>query len=314
MLERKNKKKEPDSYFLKLQSKFSAKKTLNTKLLKIVGVLFVIGVIGFLFLTGSDSNDIKKETSNEYKTSIDQSKKAVESLPNQSLQQNLFMAPGFLTGGQLKTSTGSTPKRQYTASQIVRREENDLGGAASLTLSTTIPAKLVNTVISTDSVSPVISEITEDALDTSSSSVIPQGTRAIGQASFDNVTRRLQVRFHALVYPSGEQKSFSGLALLSDGSAGLEGEYHSRVLTRQTGKFLGTFASGFAEGMKDKEAGPMGQTIERGSVKNGVLNGLSASMLSQARDTSQDLEGERPYVEVSKGTTFLIYLDKEFSP
>ncbi len=308
------KKEKVDSYFLNQQSPFSKKRTLNTWTIKIVAALVITAMIAVLFVTGNSSDDTKNLKPSSVRNVQSANKSTSEAISRSMAEGAPYLPNGYQSqaGGSAQPLT--IPPRQYTSSQIVRREGHDLGGAASLSLATTIPAKLINTVVSSDSVSPVIAEISEGALDSGSSLVIPSGTRAIGQASYDDVTRRLQVRFHALVLPDGEERAFSGLALLGDGSAGLEGEYHSERLTKQAGRFLGTFAGGFADGMKDRQMTPSGQPMEKGSIKNGLLNGLSSSAFAEAQGTAQDLQQTRPYLEVSAGTTFLIYLDKGFSP
>lgn len=203
--------------------------------------------------------------------------------------------------------------RQFMASQLVRRSDSGNNGD-KLPLGTTIVAKLVNSVLSTDSNSPVIAEIPE-AIDWKGSILIPQGTRAIGQGMLDDNTQRLQVRFHTLVFPDGDQHSISAIALLGDGSSGIAGDFHSRSLKRQAGRFFGNFVGGLAQGMKDREStGPYGMTMEPGSLKNGVLNGLGNSSLDQAKSFADDTERLKPFLEVPGGTQFLLYLEKEFTP
>ena len=314
-LKARTKKEKVDSYFFSQQSPFSRKRTINLKTVKIAAATLVVVMLVILLLTGNGANLPSKGA--EMKSGAETSsvnRNTSEAVSRANLTQAAYISSGYELplGGKARLS--ASPQRQYTSSQIVRREDRNLGGNSSLSLATTIPAKLINTVLSSDAVSPVIAEITDDALDTSSSLVVPSGTRVVGQASYDDVTRRLQVRFHALVFADGEERSFSGLALLGDGSAGLEGEYHSQKITKEAGRFLGTFVGGFAEGMKDRQMTPSGQPLEKGSVKNGILNGLSSSAFGEAQSTAQDLEQTKPYLEVPAGTKFLIYLDKEFSP
>ena len=105
---------------------------------------------------------------------------------------------------------------------------------------------------------------------------IPAGTQAIGQATFEEGSKRIQVHFNTLVYPDGDQHGLQGVAMMGDGSAGLIGDYHSEGVRRELGNFFGNFISGFAAGMTDRTAsGGMGIPYDVGSVKNGVLNGVA---------------------------------------
>jgi len=202
--------------------------------------------------------------------------------------------------------------RQYGASQLVRRGEGNDGD--KLPMGSTIPAKLLNSVLSSDTNSPVMAEISEEIY-WKNSVMIPAGTKAIGQGMLDDGTERLQVRFHTLVYPEGQQHSISALALLGDGSSGIAGDFHSRTFPKQAGRFAGTFIGGLAQGLKDKDSrGQAGIIFEPGSLKNGLLNGIAASSLDQANSLAQDSERLKPYLEVPGGTTFLLYLEREYSP
>ncbi len=200
--------------------------------------------------------------------------------------------------------------RQYTASQLVRREGSSSGD--KLPMGSTIPVRLVNQVISSDSGAPVIAEVTEEIL-WKNSVVIPAGTRVLGSASFDDTAKRLQMRFQTLVFPEGEQRAVSALALMPDGSSGLPGDYHSGQFSAQAGRFLGYFVGGLTSGMKDKTSqGQFGLPYEPGGLKNGLLNGVSQSATDQANQYAESMKNVHPYLEVSAGVPFFLYLEKEF--
>lgn len=205
---------------------------------------------------------------------------------------------------------GQGVSRQYTASQIVRYGEGNMGD--KLPLGSTIVATLLNKLVSSDHSAPVIGEISNDVL-WKNSVVIPQGTRAMGQASFDDSSKRLQIRFQTLVFPEGDQHPISALALLPDGSSGLSGNYHSGTFEKQTGQFISSFVGGLAEGLKKKEpSGKIGLTYEPGSLSNGILNGLSHSAYDQAHNYAEGMKNVHPYLEVEGGSPFLLYLEKEY--
>jgi len=202
--------------------------------------------------------------------------------------------------------------RSYGASQVVKRSAGAGPGGEKLPTGTTIPARLMNTVLSSDHGSPVIAVIGQDVY-FQNALILPAETKAIGQASLDETTKRLQVRFHTFVFPDGEQASVSGLALQPDGSSGIPGDYHSGQLRNQFGRFTGNFVGGMASGLKDRQAGGFGSPLEPGSLKNGLLNGLAESTTDQAKVFADDMKNVHPFLEVPAGAQFLIYLEQSWA-
>jgi hypothetical protein len=181
-------------------------------------------------------------------------------------------------------------------------------------MGSTLRVRLLNTLLSSDANQPVMAEVLEDAV-WKNSVLIPAGARAIGTASFDDAAKRLQLRFNTFVYPEGDQHAVSAVALMSDGSSGLPGDYHSGEGQKQIGRFLGDFVVGLAEGLKDRQAGGQsGIAFEPGSLKNGILNGVTVSSLDQAKSYSAGIQNVRPYLEVPGGSVFVLYFEKEYTP
>ena len=76
----------------------------------------------------------------------------------------------------------------------------------ALPMGSTFTAVIVNSLLSSDAAQPVIAQVNE-AVFWKNSVFIPEGTRAIGNASFDDVARRLPTRgFHVPV----ECKNYAG--------------------------------------------------------------------------------------------------------
>ncbi|MCB9254203.1 MAG: TrbI/VirB10 family protein [Bdellovibrionaceae bacterium] len=288
-------------YFLEEKCPFTGRRTFKARNIKIaVGTLVVVPMLFILFWP---AKDIKSEDSN----TASNSSQGSQPTPGSSQAANTIYEQYRL--GSVGTAK---PLRQYGASQLVRRGDGNDGD--KLPMGSTIPAKLLNAVLSSDSNSPVIAEVMEEVY-WKNTVMIPAGTKAIGQGTLDDGIERLQVRFHTLVYPEGQQKSISALALLGDGSSGIAGDFHSRTFPKQAGRFAGTFIGGLAQGLKDKDSrGQAGIVFEPGSLKNGLLNGIAASSLDQANALANDSERLKPYLEVPSGTAFLLYLEREFSP
>ena len=307
-------------YFVTEADPFSQKRKVNGKSVGVLlsGVLLV-SVVVILIWGGEKERKGAQVSAGTEALAIDRAKGAG---PSQAATAGTAGSPAIGESGSFysdygaqSTSSriGQAPNRQYTASQLVKAGEG-LGGSSGdkLPVGTLISLKLLNRVVSSDQAAPVIALVTEDVL-WKDSLVIPEGSKAIGQASLDDVSKRLQVRFNLLVFPEGQERSVSGIGLLSDGSSGIPGDYVSGKTKKQTGRFVGTLVGGIADGMKDRKAGgQLGIAFEPGSLKNGVLNGLTQSAFDQAKLYTDDLEKVRPFLDVSPGVPFLLYLEREF--
>jgi type IV secretory pathway VirB10-like protein len=203
--------------------------------------------------------------------------------------------------------------KNHNANQVIPRGANGSNPDSDLPTGYGIAVKLVNSIQSGEASTPVIAEVLEDVT-SQSDLAIPKGTRVIGQASVDDSARRIQVHFQTLVYPEGEQHSVQGLALMPDGSAGLTGDYHSGSGVRQFGRFLGTFIGGMAQGMTEKQSAGLMGAYDVGSVKNGLLTGVSQSATDQTRMLTDDLSNTKPTMTLPSGQNFILYLEKGYQP
>lgn len=202
--------------------------------------------------------------------------------------------------------------RERSASQIIKRGE---AAGDVLPMGTLVRVRLLGQVESVDSNSPVAAIVLEDALSPSQSIVIPRGTKVIGSGQLDNPRERLQVRFHTLVFPEGEQYGLSGLAAMPDGTSGLSGNYSSGSFKKHAGQFIGTFIGGLADGMKDRTAvGQSGIPFETGSLKNGALNGVAQSSMNYAKSSSEEMGNSGASIKIPSGKEFVLYLEREFHP
>jgi type IV secretory pathway VirB10-like protein len=84
-------------------------------------------------------------------------------------------------------------------------------------------AVLQTAIFSYNLESPVIAE-TEFDIIYLDKVMIPKGTKIIGYASVLKSADRVNVFFHTMVFPNGQEIKFSGLALHTDGSAGIPGK------------------------------------------------------------------------------------------
>lgn len=74
--------------------------------------------------------------------------------------------------------------------------------------------------------------------------MIPKGTRLIGTSAIEKTDDRVNVNFHTAVFPNGEEIKFSGVALWTDGSAGIKGKKDSKKATIPVKVLLSAAATG----------------------------------------------------------------------
>lgn len=299
-----------DRYFLTEPCPLTKKRQVKVKAIKVAFACAVgLSVLGLLVfgetappaLSGSVVKDLGPES------------RSISSAPLNELPE----APAFVDSGYVgkyapPVPASSEASRSYGSAQLVSRGSQSPGGRDSLPMGTMIPVALEGAVISSDQSTPAIARLTADAegLD---GETIPEGTRVFGNAGVDSTGERIQIRFQTLVLPDGTQKDISAMAMGADGAAGLAGDVDQRLLARNGGRVVGTFVGGLAEGLKDRQMGSNGIVLESGSVRNGLLNGLSSAALDQARDSASASERLKPVVTIERGRAFYLFLEKGYS-
>lgn len=312
-----------DKYFLEAACPYTKRRPIKIKtILWLAGGSFVAFIFGVIFLGNNPESkdvvasvpDYTARTSPSALTSNDgiamPSASNSQGLSRQSTGFGSGLGIGYGGGGLGGGGSG----RNRSANQVIRRGEGGNDPMSRLPMGYGVSVRLLNAILSTDSSTPVIAEVTEDVYAHGTLS-IPASTRAIGNASYDDSSRRIQLRFHTFVYPDGDQHQVQAIGLMADGSAGLSGEYQSGETKRQIGRFLGNFIGGFADGMKERQAaGQSGLPYEPGSIRNGVLNGVTLSAADQGKSYSEGLGQTKPMMSLSANQSFILFLEKEYSP
>ena len=196
--------------------------------------------------------------------------------------------------------------RQLSASQLVRADENGLGKL--MPSGSSIPAEILNRIVTSEPRSPVMAMVTGASTEDGGIDV-PVGTKVIGIAEASSGSERVRITFHTMVFKDGREVSINAVAIMTDGSNGVAGEFHSQMLKKEGGRFLSHFAAGFANSYKDREAGGV-FPLEPGNLKNAALGGISESASEQAKAYGDQLRNVRPFVSIEPGTKFLILFVK----
>jgi hypothetical protein len=301
------KKEKVADFFLTEANPYSKKRSIKMWHLGAVFIGLVVIVLG----VGSylDSRALHEREVEQFKREAEKSSKQ----PAQSAQATSSNDQSYVNmfGGQDARGAGQSGKsRQYSASQIIKRGDN---ASDVLPIGTVVKVRLQGNVESTDSNSPVSAILIENAMSPAGFVVIPQGTKVIGQGQLDLSRERLQVRFHTIVFPEGDQFSVAALATMPDGSSGMAGDFSSGALKKHASQFVGDFIGGMAEGLKDRTTGgQMGIPFEPGSLKNGALNGIAQSSLNYAKSESDDMGKSQASIKVKANQEFILYFEREF--
>ena len=297
-------------YFLENYVPFTGKKTLKIKAFIVLAVLLTLGAVGYIMVAGNaaEKSDATAKTTDK---SVGSSQSSISQ--NGSKNSQSSGKPQGTDYVSVHPNQGYGNSRNYSASQVVKADSGF--GRVALPLAFQIPAVLSGRIVTSDAATPTIAIIPQDVA-WEDEILIPEGSKALGQTTFDESTHRVQLRFSAVVFPDGSSHSFSGLAMSTDGAAGLSGDYHSGTIGQQVGKFLSMFIGGLSDGMKDRQPSqaPMTPPYEPGSLRNGALNGVAVTSSEFAKSKSQELERSKPFMEIPGGTALMIFLDKEFSP
>ena len=297
-------------FFLNEEHVYSKKRTVKMK--HVLGVLGGLAV--FVFIPGAyfDEKAKREQTVSDAQKDA----KAASAPPNAA--EMAGSSPASSQGGYLSlsgsfpgvTGGGRSAARQRNATQIIQRGQN---AADVLPMGSGIPAQIIGRIESADSSSPVQAVILQDVLSPVLALVIPKGSKVIGSGQLDANRERLQVRFHTLVFPEGEQFGVSGVATMPDGSSGLAGDFSSGVFKRNASQFIGTFIGGVAEGLKDRSSvGALGIPLEPGGIKNGLLNGVVQSTQNYTKTQTEQMGQAGASIKIPAGLSFVLFLDREF--
>lgn len=191
--------------------------------------------------------------------------------------------------------TGSSKKRNYATSiaAFIYKEEKERRSSdrplraktapVGLPSGTKIPALLSNRVFSFNVAAPVLAVISKDFL-WQERTVIPKGSRFLGEASVLKSLDRINVSFDLLIFPDGRELRIRAMALSEDGSAGIKGkvEKHRDIkVLKAIGETLLGGATLFVGG---------GRRTDPFSLENQLQLNLAQNLTNQA---AQDLRSVR---------------------
>jgi hypothetical protein len=179
------------------------------------------------------------------------------------------------------------------------------GSVFQARLQTTIKTSLQATI--------VVAETTRAfALDSRRS--IPAGSRLIGSAIFDPVTKGVVVTFDTFVSPRGVQHDgVSFLALSANAWPELNGIVFEETTTEMGTALAFGFLGGFSEAAQSREATVLGSVPQPG-LRNQLFGGVSAASFKIAEEALEKIRnGAVEYAVVPAGTEIFVLVNAKWN-
>ncbi len=133
----------------------------------------------------------------------------------------------------------------------------------------TFPVRLENAVYSYNAETPAIAVVERDVVYLRRV-IVPAGTRAIGTVAVQKSHDRVLVNFHTLVFETGDEVKFSGMALALDGSAGLKGKVETHKDAAVANTVLRSFVNGTQAALDMSGVSPIASSATSGIAQEAV--------------------------------------------
>ena len=139
----------------------------------------------------------------------------------------------------------------------------------SLPTGFTFPVRLENAVYSYNVETPAIAVVEKDIV-YHDEVAIPVDTRVIGTVAVLKSHDRILVNFHTLVFKTGDEVKFSGMALSLDGSAGLKGTVETHKDAAVANTVLRSIVSGTQAALDATGVSPVASQATQGLTQEAV--------------------------------------------
>lgn len=300
--------------FFKESVPFTKKKDLNAGgILKLCAGLIVLVVVGVLVVptqkldqtnfhekVSSNGEVISTSKDNDPTNQTIQEMKASQANLRNVPKPELALSIGSNGSGVIG---GKAPDRN--TSMIIPRSGSDTRNA--LTAGTRIRITLVQSLTISTQTIPVTGLVSSDVV-SDNSLAIPEGSKAIGDASFDDSNGRANLVWKVLILPDGRERRFAAVSVGSDNQVGIAGNVHSNAVTNTVGQVLTEFVGAYAQGAMS--LGMFGASD--GGVKNGIDSAVAITAKDRANSYGEDLKKEHKWIELQAGTPVIAILSQSF--
>lgn len=206
-----------------------------------------------------------------------------------------------------RTTTGSSgsDRKDRSTSMVLMR-----GGQESrnqLPPGSRIPIRLVESVVVSGQAMPIVATVTREIVQ-DNGVAIPEGSKMLGEVSFDSTLDRAQATWRSVILPDGRERPLQAVGVGIDGHMGIEGEIHSEVAKNTIGQVLTRFVGAYAEGSMTH--GQFGAS--EGGSENGIKNAVAATAKDRAEAWAEDLKQEKRWIELRAGAESLAVLNQSF--
>jgi len=279
--------------------------SLSLVLLLVVGILFIpstkleqtdfhekVDSNGVTHGQGKD-NDPTNQTLQELKAS----QANLRSMP----KPNQFVGMGTL--GISPTGAGGNSDR--SSSMIVSRSGTDSRNA--LSVGTRISITLSQGLTISNQSLPVTGIVSHDVV-TDDALAIPEGSKVIGDATFDDANDRANLVWKTIILPDGRERQFQAVSVGSDNQVGVQGNIKSDAVKNTIGETITEFVGSFAQG--SMTSGMLGQS--NGGLQNGLENAVAQTAQDRANAFGEALKKEHRWIELATGTPLTAVLNQSF--
>lgn len=304
-------------YFLKEPKPFTSKREVNWKRVQLWAISLVMAlVIGILVIPSSETpQDIFHEKAD--KGSLTQTKTNENDPTQETIRQlqesqvNLNQVHGSLNylyrqDSPNKNFGGGKANQDKSSSMILSRTGTD--SRTQLSAGTKFKIRLASKVTITNQPMPVVGFVSDDVMN-ENSTAIPNGSKILGDASFDAESERASINWRSIIMPDGRERSISAVAIGSDGQIGISGNVHSEGLKNALGQTLTRFVGAYATGSMN--TGAFG--ANQGGHENGLKNAIAQTATDRANAMGEDLQKEHKWIELESGKDLFVILNQAFT-
>ena len=190
-------------------------------------------------------------------------------------------------------------------SMILSRSGNDTRNA--LTAGTRVGIVVAQSLTISNQTVPVVGVVSGDVI-SGNSLAIPEGTKVIGDASFDEANGRANLVWRAMIFSDGRERQFSAVSIGNDNQVGIAGNVRSDAMKNTVGQVLTGFIGAYAQG--SMSTGMHGAS--EGGVQNGLKSAVSQTAKDRANSYGEDLKKEHQWIEILAGTGVTAILSQTF--
>lgn len=303
-----------DDLLYKEQKPFTNKREINWKFLSKLGITLVVIVVLVVIFTPEkvpiqevfsektqSGSVITTSENNPTDQTTDQLQKGSVNLQSVHSSLDHMYAPNSGGGGY----GGGSGGKERNAAMILARSGND--AKIQLSAGTRIFIKLSDKVIVSTQSMPVVGLVIRDVTH-EDDLAIPQGSKVLGSASFDDGSERANINLTSIIFPDGRERQLSAVAIGGDEQVGVNGNVKSNAVQNTIGQTLTRFIGAYAQG--SMSTGQFG--AQAGGYQNGMRNAIGATAEDRANAFAEDMKKQKKWIELSYGTQFIAVLNQSF--